>query len=105
MNVAADNPTGRTSFPCDPIQIPNNGKIRLAITIKNHCLQFSYALKDDNFTLIGQTFDATVLSDEASVSCGGGCFTGSFVGMAAQDINGMGKPADFTYFKYEPLSE
>ena len=105
MNVAADNPTGRTSFPCDPIQIPNNGKIRLAITIKNHCLQFSYALKDDNFTLIGQTFDATVLSDEASVSCGGGCFTGSFVGMAAQDINGIGKPADFTYFKYEPLSE
>ncbi|MGL1921900.1 MAG: glycoside hydrolase family 43 protein [Hyphomicrobiales bacterium] len=105
MNVAADNPTGRTSFPCDPVQVPNEGKIRLAIVIKAARLQFYYALEGQEFAKIGHDFDATILSDEASVQCGGGCFTGPFVGMAAQDINGMGKPADFSYFEYEPLCE
>lgn len=105
MNAAADNPTGRLSYPVAPIRIPNTGDIRLAVTIKDARLQFSYALEGaDEFTDIGPTFDASVLSDEASVASKGGCFTGAFVGMCAQDINGTALPADFNYFQYQPLS-
>jgi xylan 1,4-beta-xylosidase len=32
-----------------------------------------------------------------------GSFTGAFVGMAAQDLNGTATPADFSYFIYRPL--
>ena len=32
-----------------------------------------------------------------------GNFTGAFVGMAAQDLNGTATPADFSYFVYRPL--
>ena len=32
-----------------------------------------------------------------------GSFTGAFVGMAAQDLNGTATSADFSYFVYRPL--
>ena len=103
MNAAADNPTGRLSYPVDPVQIPNTGKIRLALTIKNARLQFFYALEGQDLQKIGPTFDASILSDEGSIASGGGCFTGAFVGICAQDINGTANTADFHYFTYEPL--
>lgn len=103
MAAATDNPTGRLSYPVPPRQIPNAGKIRLALEIKDSRLQFSYALEGENLQTIGDTFDASILSDEASVASSGGCFTGAFVGLCAQDINGYGKPADFSYFTYEPI--
>ncbi len=103
MAAAADNPTGRLSYPTDPVQIPNDGKIRLALTIQNARLQFFYALENEELQPIGRSFDASILSDEASIASSGGCFTGAFVGICAQDINGTVKPADFSYFEYEPL--
>lgn len=44
--------------------------------------------------------DASILSDEASLP-GLPNFTGAFVGMACQDMSGMGAPADFAFFGYE----
>ena len=103
MAAAADNPTGRLSYPADPVVIPNEGKISLALTVSNEMLQFYYALGTEALQPIGNPLDATILSDEASIASGGGCFTGAFVGICAQDINGKGKHADFSYFEYEPL--
>jgi len=97
---------GNLAYPADPVPLPENGKVRLALEVRNFRLQFFYALEGDtDFTPVGPDFDASILSDEASVSVGGGCFTGAFVGMCAQDINGFGKPADFSYFSYEPLPD
>lgn len=102
MAALADNPTGRLSYPADPVVLPATGKVKLALTIVDMRLQFYYAL-DGEFQKIGLDFDASILSDEGSIASGGGCFTGAFVGMAAQDINGGGKVADFSYFEYHPL--
>lgn len=47
-----------------------------------------------------RTLDLTILSDE--VTCPGlPNFTGSFIGMACQDLSGMATPADFADFRYD----
>ena len=46
---------------------------------------------------LGISFDAAQLSDEYSRE---GSFTGTFIGMCAQDLSGTRKPADFDYFEY-----
>lgn len=92
--------TGNTS-----LQIPNKGKVRLALTIRTRQLKFFYALEGEGLTQIGPVFDASVLSDE----CGGhqahGSFTGAFVGVACSDLNGTAMEAKFDYFKYRPVHD
>ncbi|QYO76902.1 glycoside hydrolase family 43 protein [Devosia salina] len=95
-------PDGNLRFPADPVQIPNEGKVKLALTIRGKALQFFYALEGQELQPIGPVLDASILSDE----CGGhqahGSFTGAFVGMAASDLNGTASPASFDYFLYRP---
>lgn len=97
-------PEGRLQTPfVEPVQIPNEGKVKLALSIRGCDLQFFYALEGEELKKIGPVFDATVLSDE----CGGhqahGSFTGAFVGMACSDVNGSVLPAKFDYFIYRPV--
>ncbi|KAK3354031.1 glycoside hydrolase family 43 protein [Lasiosphaeria hispida] len=88
-----------------PVQIPNEGKVRLAVTVRGKELQFYYSLLGEGEELkkIGPVFDASIVSDE----CGGhqlhGSFTGAFVGVAASDINGTAAEAKFDYFVYRPV--
>ncbi|KAK0732273.1 glycoside hydrolase family 43 protein [Lasiosphaeris hirsuta] len=87
-----------------PVRIPNEGKVRLAVTVRGKELQFYYSLREEGEELkkIGPVFDASIVSDE----CGGhqlhGSFTGAFVGVAASDINGTAAEAKFDYFVYRP---
>lgn len=91
----------------EPVRIPNEGKVRLALRILGGLeLQFYYALEgDDTLREIGPVFDASIISDE----CGGhqahGSFTGAFVGMACSDLNGTALPASFDYFTYRPIHD
>ena len=102
MAALADNPGGRLTYPAPPVPVPPTGRIAMAVEVANFRLQFFYALEGaDGWTAIGPDFDASILSDEASVASRGGCFTGAFVGMAASDLNDGGRPADFTFFSYE----
>lgn len=95
-------PDGKLTFPAAPVKIPNHGKVRLALTIRGRKLQFLYAMEGEDLQPIGPVFDASLLSDE----CGGhqahGSFTGAFVGVAASDLNGTARAADFDYFTYRP---
>jgi xylan 1,4-beta-xylosidase len=88
-------------FPAE-VRIPNEGKVKLALSIRGPKLQFFWAMEGDELQKIGPVYDASILSDE----CGGhkahGSFTGAFVGMAASDLNGTVLPAKFDYFKYKP---
>ncbi|KAF2131968.1 glycoside hydrolase family 43 protein [Dothidotthia symphoricarpi CBS 119687] len=99
-------PEGCLQLPfADPVQIPNEGKVKLALSIRGSHLQFSYALGEEaRLEEVGPVYDASVLSDE----CGGhqahGSFTGAFVGVAASDLNGTEKTASFGYFVYRPVS-
>lgn len=60
-------------------------------------LQFYYSKDGENWTPIGYTLDAALLSDEY---CKEGAFTGTMVGLCCQDLSGAGKYADFDYFEY-----
>ncbi|KAI1502112.1 beta-xylosidase [Biscogniauxia marginata] len=97
-------PDGKLNMPLvDPVQIPNEGKVRLALTIRGRELQFLYALEGQELEKIGPVYDASIISDE----CGGhqahGSFTGAFVGVACSDINGTALPARFDYLLYRPV--
>ncbi|ORY54736.1 glycosyl hydrolases family 43-domain-containing protein [Pseudomassariella vexata] len=104
MTSEASWPEGNLNMPfAEPVQIPKEGKVKLALTIRGVELQFFYAVGDEELKKIGPAFDASILSDE----CGGhqvhGSFTGAFVGMACSDLNGTALPADFDYFVYRPV--
>ena len=105
LSSEASYPEGRLEFPLsDPVQIPKEGKVRLALTIRGRELQFWYALEgEDELKKIGRVYDASILSDE----CGGhqahGSFTGAFVGVACSDVNGTERVAEFDYFTYRPV--
>jgi len=90
----------------EPVSIPQEGKVRLKLTVRGRALQFWYALEgEQELKKIGPVFDASVVSDE----CGGhqahGSFTGAFVGVAASDLNGTEKEARFEGFVYTPVKD
>lgn len=103
LSSEASWPSGALKLPfADPVQIPNEGKVKLALTIRGRELQFFYALEGEELKKVGPVFDASIISDE----CGGhqhGSFTGAFVGMACSDLNGTVLPATFDYFVYRPV--
>ena len=68
LTSEASWPEGNLRFPlASPIQIPNEGRVRLALSIRGRELQFRYALEGEMLKDIGPIHDASILSDE----CGG----------------------------------
>lgn len=89
-----------------PVRIPKEGKVRLALTIRGPKLQFHYAMggsAEAELKAVGPVLDASILCDE----CGGhqthGSFTGAFVGVACSDLNGTAREARFDHFVYRPV--
>ncbi|GLQ58139.1 glycoside hydrolase family 43 protein [Devosia nitrariae] len=105
MSSEISFPDGKLRFPAEPVPIPNNNPVRLALTIRGPRLQFYYALEGEHLKPIGPVLDASVLSDECGGHAEHGSFTGAFVGMAANDLNGTAQPADFSYFTYRPVRD
>jgi len=105
LSSEASWPDGNLKLPFpEPVSIPNEGKVRLALSIRGNRLQFSYSLEEKgDLKEIGPVYDASILSDE----CGGhqahGSFTGAFVGVACSDLNGTAAPATFDSFLYRPV--
>jgi xylan 1,4-beta-xylosidase len=104
MSSEASWPEGRLKLPlAEPVQIPDKGKVKLALSIRGKQLQFFYALGDKELEKVGPVYDASIISDE----CGGhqahGSFTGAFVGLACSDVNGTALSAGFDYFVYRPV--
>jgi xylan 1,4-beta-xylosidase len=102
-------PLGTLTYPFqEPVKLPKEGKVKLALTIRGGKEgQFWYALEKErgweDLKKVGKKWDASILSDE----CGGhqhhGSFTGAFVGVAASDLNGLEREANFDYFVYRPV--
>ena len=74
--------------------------MHLRVDIDFERLRFAYRVEGENWCLLPQQFDASVLSDEAAAP-GTPNFTGAFVGMACQDMAGTARPADFDWFVYK----
>ncbi len=99
QSCPGDYPEGAVTFPLDEgIALPD-GPIRLGVDTRGRSQQFRWAPLDGPWQDAGPALDASVLSDEG----GRGehaSFTGNFVGMAANDLTGRAKPADFFDFRY-----
>ncbi len=113
LHVAGDDEGGRTLqvLSALPIgdgasatteQVPiGEGLIALRVEVDHEVLRFGYRVGDAiGWTWLDTIFAADLLSDEATIA-GLPNFTGTFVGMACQDVSGAGKAADFSYFHYE----
>lgn len=86
------------SIVSEPVPIKGNHVIfQLRLTGKT--LRFFYSLDGEQFIPIGETLDATKMSDEYC----GHHFTGSFVGMHVEDMAYKHAWAEFEYFKYEEV--
>jgi len=85
----------------ETVDLLPDGPIELRADVDGDALIFSWRAEGDaNWHILPQRLDATILSDE--VTCPGlPNFTGTFVGMACQDLSGMAMPADFSWFIYE----
>jgi len=84
-----------------PIAIPTGRRVELRAEMDEERLLFAYRVEgvDQGWRWLPQLFDASILSDEASMP-GLPNFTGAFVGMACQDVAGTARPADFDWFEY-----
>lgn len=82
-----------------PVQLPEEGLIHLRVEVDFERLRFAWSLDGEAWTWLPELFDASILSDEATLP-GAPNFTGAFVGMACQDLSGAGRPADFAGFGY-----
>lgn len=82
-----------------PIALKAGQAVELRMEVDNERLLFAYRLDGQPWTFLPQSFDASILSDEAATGFSPH-FTGAFVGMCCQDLAGTGRPADFDYFQY-----
>lgn len=83
----------------EPIAV-DHGPLALRAEVDHETIRFAYrAAEVTAWTWLPQTFAADLLSDEATLP-GLPNFTGTFVGMACQDMSGAGLPADFRYCHY-----
>ncbi len=100
LSCAGDYPNGRLSFPLDSgITVPE-GRLDLAMEIRDNDLQFFWRPAGAvEWKPVGPVLDAGIVSDE-----GGrgehGSFTGAFAGMFAFDTSGRAESADFSRFVY-----
>jgi len=100
MSALPDAPVGDAFTP--PIPVPA-GPIGLRVEVDDERLWFAWRQAGKEWQRLPQTFDASILSDEAQTP-GTPNFTGAFVGMACQDMAGTAAPADFDWFSYRERS-
>lgn len=112
LHVTADGEGGRqiqvlSTYPqalgssvlTEPVPI-GRGTVELRVDVDDEALRFAFRVEGEGrWRWIEERFDASVLSDEATLP-GLPNFTGTFVGMACQDMAGTGLPADFAWFSY-----
>ncbi len=85
-----------------PVAVPP-GEVELIARVDHADLRFGWRTAGaDEWVWLEQTFDASILSDEATIP-GLPNFTGTFVGVACQDMAGTALPADFAWFDYREL--
>lgn len=86
-----------------PIAIRAGAPIHLRVEVDFERLYFAYRIESGDWFRMPGPLDASILSDEAAAP-GTPNFTGAFVGVCCQDVEGTRKPADFDYFLYRERS-
>ena len=89
-----------------PLELPfpiKQGQIWLRARIVGCSLQFFYAPDGECFVPVGPLLDCSNLADEGYSEIGHEGHTGTFAGMACQDLTGRGAHADFWSFTYQDI--
>lgn len=89
---------GQMQFADIAVEVPKAQPVWLRAETYAAVLRFYYSLDGQAFEPLGPELDLSLLSDES-----GGKFTGTFVGMFAQDTHTKSKWAEFDSFAYEVL--
>ncbi len=77
----------------------DENRVWLKVIVSQEEGRFCYKLEENEaYKPIGDVFDTTILSDEYAVPMG---FTGAFVGICVQDLQGQKAYADFERFVYK----
>jgi xylan 1,4-beta-xylosidase len=80
-------------------------RCHLKVVINWSELRFFYSPDREDWQPLGSTFDASRLSDEyGHGEVESQSFTGTFIGLCAQDLSGQRVVADFDYFDYRELA-
>lgn len=87
----------RSDLPVEGISVPN-GPLWLRVRLHGRRTQFAWSADGETYADIGPEFDLSTLSDEY---CKYGEFTGTFVGMACEDLMYHEKAADFGEFRFD----
>jgi xylan 1,4-beta-xylosidase len=96
---------GSYSEPLDqPHSLDGWERLYLKVTLDYDSLQFYYSPDNLAWQKIGPELAASRLSDEYCASAKGS-FTGTYIGLCAQDLSGRRIAADFDYFEYRELPE
>ncbi len=100
MSCEADR-TLAASFPMHDqrVALPE-GPVSLKAEADHEALTFSYRTGSNDWACLPPTLDMRHLTDQAGLEAGEQ-FTGTFVGMCANDLSGQRLPADFEYFSYK----
>ncbi len=89
------------------VALPDGGSIWLRAEVDRTALRFFYSVDGEGFTPIGGVLDGSNLCDEHYAAMGHEGHTGTFVGMACQDLSGCvtGEVchADFEWMTYREL--
>ncbi|MFQ3544189.1 glycoside hydrolase family 43 protein [Halobacillus rhizosphaerae] len=80
------------------IQLPHHSNYYLKASVRNEKVSFYYSLNGDEWELVEESVDISHLSDDDPDYIR---FTGTYVGVCAQDLCGQKKHADFNYFVYQ----
>jgi xylan 1,4-beta-xylosidase len=96
---------GSYSEPLDqPHSLDGWERLYLKVTLDYDSLQFYYSPDNLAWQKIGPELAASRLSDEYCASAKGS-FTGTYIGLCAQDLSGRRIAADFDYFEYREFPE
>lgn len=72
----------------EAVALPDSGSIWLSAEVDHTTLRFSYSVDGEHFTAIGGALDCSNLCDEHYAAMKHEGHTGTFVGMACQDLSG-----------------
>jgi xylan 1,4-beta-xylosidase len=88
---------GVSNFPLgDKLTPVPDGRIYLRAIFNNSSLKFQWSQDGHLFHDVGENLDASILSDDYGKHWG---FTGTFIGLACQDLTGSRCKADFSFLE------
>lgn len=86
----------------EDIALESGKPVYLKAVVHREWLQFYYSMDGNAWHVVGEKINVSHMSDENAPLIR---FTGTFVGVCAQDLSGTKKHADFDYFHYKHLDE